>query len=154
MLTLIKTFKQGLQQPYVDFVPTTSLDTKNWFFLLLPHKIHLCDQFLQCDQLLFTLFQEVRNTCGLTIRERMLSASNRYLMTVSLHGLLSRRTCQALNNSLQNTFRYKQLWQTPLSVEMPEEQLVRALEKHCRLEVGYSGIRNVNEAGIITINLQ
>ena len=33
-------------------------------------------------------------------------------------------------------------------------QLARALEKHCRLEVGYSGIRNVNEAGIITINLQ
>jgi hypothetical protein len=58
----------------------------------------------------------------------MLSASNRYLMTVSLHGLLSRRTCQALNNSLQNTFRYKQFWPTHLSVETPEEQLVKALE--------------------------
>ena len=77
MLILIKTFKQGLPQPYVDFATTTNLDTKSWFFLLRPHKIHLCDQFLQRDQLPFTLFQGVRSTCGLTIRKRMRGASNR-----------------------------------------------------------------------------
>ena len=128
VLTPFKANKQGLQQPYVDFVLTTSLATRNWSFPLLPHKIHPCDQFLQCDQLLFTLFHEVRNTCSLTIRKRMHSANNRCLMTVPLHGLWTKQACQAKNNQFQNTFRFRQLWQTRSSVETPEEQLIKALE--------------------------
>ena len=131
MLTIIKTFKQGLQQPYVDFVPTTSLDTKNWFFLLLPHKIHLCDQFPQCDQLLFTLFQEARSTCSVTIRKQMRSATNKCLMIMSLRGPFppsNIHTFPAKHNQFQNIFKSRWLWKSNSSTEPSEEQLIKVPE--------------------------